>query len=89
MYVSLKDCGETGEFAEHVGKAMRDDGFGDVELTPERKLLLIKEIGDEMWYLAAKCNELGIRLSEAAYTNLDKLCSRTERGVLQGSGDDR
>src|SRR5690606_28110831 len=24
-YVALKGCGEAGEFAEHVGKAMRDD----------------------------------------------------------------
>lgn len=96
MYTALKGCGEAGEFAEHVGKAMRDDGFGNtgvdgksIPLTEERKLFLIKEIGDDLWYLAAKCNELGIRLSDAAYVNLDKLCSRGERGVLNGSGDNR
>lgn len=89
MYTALKGCGEAGEFAEHVGKAMRDDGFGEKGLTEERKLLLIKEIGDDLWYLAAKCNELGITLSDAASINLDKLCSRGERGVLNGSGDNR
>jgi NTP pyrophosphatase (non-canonical NTP hydrolase) len=88
-YVGLKLNGEAGEFAEHVGKAMRDDGFGEKELTPERKTLIINEIGDVLWYLSAACNELGIDLSEAAYANLDKLCSRTERGVLKGSGDER
>jgi len=90
IYVALKGAGEAGEFAEHVGKAMRDDGFaGDGELTPERRALLIKEIGDELWYLAAKCNELDITLSEAALINVNKLRDRQTRGTLRGSGDDR
>lgn len=103
MYVSLKGCGEAGEFAEHVGKAMRDDEFarglhvhldGSVsrELTAmhrDRREKLIKEVGDQLWYLAAKCHELGITLGYAAGVNLEKLCDRADRGVLQGSGDDR
>lgn len=102
-YVALKLNGEAGEFSEHVGKAMRDDNFIPTkthddgwryislygELTPSRKLALIKEIGDQLWYLSAACNELGITLSEAALANLEKLCDRGERGALQGSGDDR
>lgn len=103
-YCALKLNGEAGEFAEHVGKAMRDDRLMiadwveetksslmiDVEpLTPERRAALIKEIGDELWYLSAICNELGVTLSEAALQNLEKLCDRGERDALQGSGDDR
>lgn len=96
-YVALKLNGEAGEFAEHVGKAMRDDELFDAysssadygELTPERKALIIKEIGDVLWYLSAACNELGITLSEAALINLQKLHERSERGTLRGSGDDR
>ena len=103
-YVALKMNGEAGEFAEHVGKAMRDDLLISItqddrgnhciypdptDLTPERRLLLIKEIGDVLWYLSAACNELGISLSEAAIVNLQKLCDRTERDALQGSGDER
>lgn len=106
-YVGLKLNGEAGEFAEHVGKAMRDDQwfgvFEDEEgnlddgvthawerpLSDERRDLIIKEIGDVLWYLSAACNELGIDLAEAAYTNLCKLCDRANRGVLQGSGDER
>jgi len=57
--------------------------------TPDRRALIIKEIGDVLWYLSAACNELGITLSEAATINLEKLCSRGERDVLQGSGDER
>ena len=99
IYVALKGAGEAGEFAEHVGKAMRDDGFitmedvdeeiTDGQLTPERRALLIKEIGDELWYLAAKCNELDTTLSEAALINVNKLRDRQTRGTLRGSGDDR
>ena len=102
VYVALKGAGEAGEFAEHVGKAMRDDSFGNglyydggivhhsgAKLTPERHALLIKEVGDQLWYLAAKCNELGISLSDAALVNLEKLLDRTERNALRGSGDTR
>lgn len=103
IYTALKMNGEAGEFAEHVGKAMRDDRFGTkfqvssagfieeitVELTSERRSLLIKEIGDVLWYLSAACNELGISLSQAANENLKKLYDRKHRGVLSGSGDTR
>lgn len=102
-YVALKGAGEAGEFAEHVGKAMRDDnlvelgvrGFDDrgtVEfhgLTKARREALIKEAGDQLWYIAAKCNELGITLEEVAHKNLDKLLDRQKRGTLSGSGDNR
>jgi len=98
MYVALKLNGEAGEFAEHVGKAMRDDFFGqynhdagggDIPLTKERKDLLIKEVGDILWYLSAICNELNIDLFDTAVANLEKLKSRSERNKLQGSGDTR
>lgn len=91
VYVTLKCCGEAGEFAEHLGKAMRDDSFMDTEeeLTEARKEALIKEIGDELWYLARKCTHLGITLSDAAMENLQKLQSRSMRDKLRGSGDNR
>jgi len=59
------------------------------ELTPERRALIIKEIGDNLWYLARICAEVGITFSDAAYSNLEKLCDRTERDALRGSGDER
>lgn len=102
-YCALKLNGEAGELAEHVGKAMRDDGLMSVnvnphsepralltgQLEPARKTAIIKEVGDVLWYLSAICNELGITLEAAAASNLQKLFSRTERDKLQGSGDDR
>lgn len=89
MYVALKMNGEAGEFAEHVGKALRDDGLAERGLVDTRRVALIKEIGDELWYLAAACRELGITLSAAAVVNLKKLQHRTATGALRGSGDER
>lgn len=94
-YVALKMNGEAGEFAEHIGKAMRDDGFGEFrhnvhrELTPERRELLIKEVGDVLWYLAAAAHDLGTDLNTIAETNINKLRDRANRNALQGSGDNR
>ena len=98
-YTITKLNGEAGEAAEHMGKAMRDDGllsqigygtgyeFGN--LTPERYQSLIKELGDVLWYVAAAAKELDTTLAEVARTNLAKLKSRSERDALQGSGDNR
>lgn len=100
-YCALKLNGEAGEFAEHVGKAMRDDDLipydpgtavvylEHAKLERERRALLIKEVGDVLWYLGAICNELGITLEDAATANLQKLWDRTERDKLRGSGDER
>jgi NTP pyrophosphatase (non-canonical NTP hydrolase) len=89
MYVALKMNGEAGEFAEHVGKAIRDDDFGPSGLTESRRQLLIKEIGDVLWYIAAAATELGIDLDTVAQQNIAKLADRKTRGVLGGSGDNR
>jgi NTP pyrophosphatase (non-canonical NTP hydrolase) len=99
MYCTLKLNGEAGELAEHVGKAMRDDNFGETDiykrhhtkigLTEQRRDLVIKEVGDVLWYLSAICNELGLPLGYVARQNLIKLADRTERDALRGSGDTR
>ncbi len=89
IYVALKMNGEAGEFAEHVGKALRDDNYMQDELTPERNLLLKKELGDVLWYIAAAAKELGFTLDEIAVANNAKLADRKARGVLAGSGDNR
>lgn len=106
-YVALKGAGECGEFAENVGKAMRDDGILAVELDAKddlgyrqgrivvaplseaRREKLALELGDRLWYIAAAARELGYDLSIIAEKNLAKLASRSERGKLQGEGDDR
>jgi NTP pyrophosphatase (non-canonical NTP hydrolase) len=85
-YPALGLCGEAGEAAEKVKKAIRDDGG---ELTPARREALADELGDVLWYLAQLATEAGLDLDQIAEENLDKLLSRRDRGVLQGSGDRR
>ncbi len=79
-------CGEAGEAAEKVKKALRDDGG---VLTDERRAALGAELGDVLWYVAQLATEAGLDLDTLAEENLVKLLSRQERNVLQGSGDTR
>ena len=86
VYPTLGLAGEAGEVAEHVKKAIRDDG-GTV--ADERRAAMAKELGDVLWYVAQLATELDLDLDEVAAGNLDKLRSRQLRGVLSGSGDNR
>ena len=86
LYPTLGLCGEAGEVAEKIKKMVRDDGG---ELSPERREALAKELGDVLWYVAQIATEAELDLGEIAAANLDKLLSRQQRQVLQGSGDDR
>lgn len=85
-YPALGLCGEAGEAAEKIKKAIRDDGG---ELTPERRDALAAELGDVLWYLAQLATEAELDLDAVAQDNLDKLRSRSRREVLHGSGDFR
>jgi NTP pyrophosphatase (non-canonical NTP hydrolase) len=91
LYCGLKLSGEAGEVAQHLGKAMRDDGYTVTSnrLEEERHHRLVGEIGGCLWYLSALCKELGIQMSEAAEYNLVTLEGRTNRGTLHGDGDNR
>ncbi len=85
-YPALGLCGEAGECAEKVKKAIRDD---DGVLSDERRAALAAELGDVLWYVAQLATEARLDLDEIAEDNLAKLLSRRDRGVLQGSGDAR
>ncbi len=85
-YPALGLAGEAGEVAEHAKKTIRDDGG---EVSDERRAAMSKELGDVLWYVAQLATELGLELDEIAQSNLDKLLSRQQRGVLSGSGDER
>jgi len=85
-YPALGLCGEAGECAEKVKKAIRDDGG---VLSEERRAALAAELGDVLWYAAQLATEAGLDLDAVAEDNLRKLLSRQDRGVLQGSGDAR
>jgi len=86
VYPLLGLVGETGEVSEKIKKLFRDDGG---KLTPEKKEEIKKELGDVLWYLAQLSKELGLKFSEVAKGNLEKLASRKERNKLHGDGDNR
>lgn len=86
VYPALGLCGEAGETAEKIKKAIRDDGG---VLTDERREALAAELGDVLWYVAQLATEAGLDLEQIAGANLDKLASRQRRSVLHGSGDTR
>jgi NTP pyrophosphatase (non-canonical NTP hydrolase) len=79
-------AGEAGEVADKFKKIIRDkDGY----ISEEDRVEILKEIGDVLWYAATICRYMGKDFSEAAQSNLDKMHDRMERGVLNGSGDNR
>ena len=83
-YPALGLAGETGEVCEKLKKAIRDEGG---TITPERKALLAKELGDVLWYIAALSTELGLSLEEIASGNLSKLAARKAQNKIHGDGD--
>lgn len=50
---------------------------------------IVSEAGDVLWNLAMLLRDNGIDFSEVASYNLSKLQSRSDRGVIQGSGGNR
>lgn len=86
VYPVLGLLGEAGEVANKLKKVARDDqGQMDLDKSDE----IAAEMGDVTWYVAAVARELGAKLGDIAQSNLNKLFSRKERGVLGGSGDNR
>ena len=78
--------GEAGETADKIKKILRDkNGI----ISEENRDLVIKELGDTLWYIAAIARYLGVELSEVASGNIDKLESRYQRNKLHGEGDER
>jgi NTP pyrophosphatase (non-canonical NTP hydrolase) len=86
VYPALGLAGETGEVAEQIKKAIRDD---QGVITFVRQEVLVKELGDVLWYISQLATEAGISLDDVARRNLTKLADRKVRGVLHGSGNDR
>lgn len=78
--------GEAGETADKIKKLLRDkDGI----VSDEDRALVVKELGDTLWYLAAISRYLNTPLSEVAEGNIEKLESRYQRNKLHGEGDER
>jgi NTP pyrophosphatase (non-canonical NTP hydrolase) len=72
---------EAGEVTGKIKKVIRDGTFDVAAIQ--------KELGDVIFYWYAIHGALGLDPEGTIKMNMQKLTSRKERGVLQGSGDDR
>ena len=89
---------EAGEVLGKYAKFIRhNDGLDphcDLEYAlKERKDLyrqdICKELGDCLWMIAEIATINGLTLEDIMGSNIDKLRDRKERGVIDGSGDNR
>ncbi len=88
IYPALGMGDEVGEVLGKIKKWLRGDD-GVEEITTERKEALKLEMGDVLWYLSSLARDLDFSLDEIAKANIEKLKSRSDRGVIKGSGDYR
>ena len=89
MYLALGLNGEAGEVAEKIKKAYRD-GLGLESFTKETLgEMVLKELGDVLWYAARLADVFGYSLIDVIDANIEKLSARKENQTLHGSGDNR
>ena len=86
IYPTLGLTGEAGEVANKVKKIIRDDGNKINESLVQE---ISAEIGDCLWYISVLADDIGVKLSDIANSNLEKLENRKKKGTIHGSGDDR
>lgn len=86
IHLVLGLVGESGEIAEKVKKLVRDHDTDLAELDVDD---IKKELGDVLWYVSVLASYLDLSFDDIAESNIQKLASRQQRGVIGGSGDNR
>ncbi len=86
IYPALGLSNEAGEVLGKIKKVLRDNNG---VYSPASVVEIGKEIGDVLWYIAALSRDLGLDMNAIAENNITKLKDRMNRGVIQGSGDNR
>jgi NTP pyrophosphatase (non-canonical NTP hydrolase) len=78
VYPVIALTGEAGELANKLKKLIRNSATVAPAkwINEEVKELLMDELGDVLWYVAATATELGVNLSQVAQHNLRKLEER-------------
>ncbi len=74
--------GESGEVADQIKKILYHGHYVD-----ESKLA--GELGDVLWYVAALCTKLGLRMSDVMAGNVEKLRKRYPDGFSFSASRDR
>ena len=86
IYPTLGLTGEAGEVANKVKKIIRDDGNKINESLVQE---ISAEIGDCLWHISVLADDIGVKLSDIANGNLEKLANRKKNNTIHGSGDNR
>jgi len=86
LYYVLGISGESGELCEKIKKHFRDyDGI----MSEDYRLLILKEIGDILWYCDRLSKKLDSSLEEVVNMNIRKLMKRLMENKIHGDGDQR
>lgn len=95
-YMLMGLVGEMGELFSKLAKAIRkekiamnNNDFNFQNLTDQEKHDLMSELGDIQWFIAGIAFSMFWDLQDIGESNLAKLASRKERGVIDGDGDNR
>ena len=86
IYPTLGLTGEAGEVANKVKKIIRDGTNKNNENLVQE---ISAEIGDCLWYISVLADDIGVKLSDIANGNIEKLANRKKKGTIHGSGDTR
>lgn len=79
-YPVLGLLGEAGELAGEVKKIQRNDGG---HLLPDRKLRIMDEMGDVLWYAQAVAFAYGFDLATVIEMNAQKLHDRLANNTIK------
>jgi NTP pyrophosphatase (non-canonical NTP hydrolase) len=93
-YLAAGIAGEVGELTSIIAKQLRKGnysrGTGGTQNYYRYPIQDIKhELGDVLWFISQIATTFQLDLAEVANANIDKLTSRKDRGVIEGSGDYR
>jgi NTP pyrophosphatase (non-canonical NTP hydrolase) len=82
VLAALGMAGEAGELVELVKKHVFHG-------RPLERAAVVKELGDELWYLALAASAVGATLGEVAQTNVAKLRARYPDGFSPQASTER
>lgn len=70
QYMALGLGGEVGEVQNEIKKLFRDD---DNILNYNRKMKIMSELGDTMWYLTGLCRRIGCTVEDILKMSIEKV----------------
>ena len=77
---------EAGEVAGKIKRVYRDDSG---RVTLDRRMQILTELGDLLWYMVRMVDVLSSSMDEVREINHLKLSQRVANNTLHGSGDNR